>query len=75
MSYVDINLNEVKGYDKLSESAKKLFGEVYKRHNTWHELACREDWVPVQVQECKHHLKVIFKNGEWLHYLPNGTWF
>lgn len=68
-----MNFAKVKGYNKLSDLGKEVFEMVYKRHNQ--DLEYKEEWIPVSVKEFEGHLKVTFKNGEWLHYLPDGTWY
>lgn len=75
MNYIDIDFNTVKGYSSLSEPAKRLFERVYKVHNSCHGIDYKAEWVPVRVKEHRKYLEVHFKNGEWLHYLPDGTWF
>lgn len=75
MNYIEIDFNEVKGYSKLSEGAKVLFRNIYKFHNTVVGTEYKKEWEPVEVEECEGYLRVVFRNGEWLHYLPNGTWY
>ena len=75
MSYIKIDFNEVKGYSRLSEEAKELFEYTYKRHNSIQGTDYKTDWLPIEVKECKDHLRVIFKNGQWLHYTSNKDWF
>lgn len=75
MNYIEIDFNNVKGFKKLSSAAQEVFQRVYKLHNSAQGIAYKEGWVPVSVQETKTHLKVVFRNGDWLHYLPNGTWY
>lgn len=67
------NGKEIKGYDKLSSVAKRVFLSVYRRH---HNAAENFDpWMATEVKEHKDHIEVHFKNGEWLHYMPDGTWY
>ena len=73
--YVEINFNKVKGYDKLSEPAKKLFERVYKNHNSAQGLDYKIRWIPKSVKEHKTHLEVHFTGKDWLHWLPNGEWY
>lgn len=75
LNYIEIDFLKVKGYDKLSKTGKELFERVYKRHNSCQGLDYKEDWVPVSVTEERTHLIVLFKNKEWLHYLPDGSWY
>lgn len=73
--YVDIDFNKVKGYNKLSEPAQKLFQRMYKRHNEAQGLDYKINWIPKSVKEHKTHLEVHFSNKDWLHYMPNGEWY
>ena len=75
MNYIKIDFSKVKGYQNLSEPAKALFRRSYKVHNSVHGMDYKEDWIPKKVKEHKTYLEVHFKNGQWLHYLPNGTWY
>lgn len=74
MNYLEIDFTKVKGYNKLSENAKEIFERTYKVHNSIQGLDYKEEWQPVKVTESEKHLKVVFKNGDWLHYYPNETW-
>ena len=74
-NYLEIDFEKVKGYKKLSENAKGIFQRVYRAHNSMQGQTHKFDWVPISVKECKTHLEVRFHGGEWLRYLPNGTWY
>lgn len=73
--FVEIEYNKVKGYDKLSEPAKKLFQIMYKRHNACQGLDYKIRWIPKSVIEHKTHLEVHFTGKDWLHWCPNGEWY
>lgn len=73
--YMDIDFAKVKGFEKLSEKAKEVFINVYKRHNSSVGLSQNHCWVPESVKEHKSYLEVHFFNHEWLHYMPNGEWY
>lgn len=75
MNYLKIDYGEVKGYETLSENGKELFKSVYQVHNAGQGNDYKSEWIPVKVKEHRTHIEVHFKNGEWLHYLPNGTWY
>lgn len=75
MNYLEIDFEKVKGFSKLSDPAKELFISTYKTHNSGQGTDYKEDWKPVKVKEHKTHLEVHFKNKQWLHYMPNGTWY
>ena len=75
VDYLEIDFQKVDGYKKLSESGKKAFQMIYKKHNAQLGENYKKDWIPKKVKEYSSHLIVHFANGEWLHYLPNGTWY
>lgn len=76
-SYVQIDCKKVKGYEKLSSEQQKLFVETYKIHNSIQGQDYKKEWIPVSisVDAENNHLRVMFKNGEWLYYLPDRTWY
>ena len=74
MNYLKIDFAKVKGYNKMSEAAKKHFERVYKEHNSIVGNYYKEDYRPIKVKEHKNWIEVHFKNGDWLHYYINGTW-
>lgn len=74
MNYIEIDFSKVKGYNKLSDKSKRLFEEIYKRHNSVVGNYYKEDYQPIRVKEYKNFIEVHFKNGDWLHYYNNGTW-
>jgi len=73
--YVDIDFNKVKGFEKLSEPANKLFKSMYKRHNAAQGLDYKISRIPKLVKEHKDRLEVHFTGKDWLHWLPNGEWY
>lgn len=75
MNQGEIDFEKIKGFKELSENAKKIFIRVYKSHNAVQGIKHKNDWMPVKVKEHKTHLEVHFKNKEWLHYMPDGTWY
>lgn len=62
----------IRGYKKLSQNAQNVFERVYNAHSAC--VGNKMDWTPIEVKEFKEFIKVTFKNGEWLHYRPNGKW-
>lgn len=70
MGYIE----QTKGYEKLSDAAKKFFKMMYDKHMKVCGSELKDKWVPVKVTEHKGHLKVYMKNGDWFHYYVNGTW-
>lgn len=67
--YSEFDFSKVKGFSKLSVPAQEIFKKVYALHSNV------VSWIPVSVKERKTYVEVKFDNGEWLHYLPNGTWY
>ncbi len=64
---------QIKGYDKLSDGAKKIFDKVYFCHQN--AVGDKAAWAAIRVKVHRYHLEVHFENGEWLHYAPNGSWY
>lgn len=75
MNYIKINFNQVKGFEKLTPEQQELFKNTYRVHNSVHGSDYKEDWIPVPVKRENSYLKVVFRNGEWLHYTGKGTWY
>ncbi|BEP28791.1 hypothetical protein [Helicovermis profundi] len=73
-NYIEINFEELKGFNKLSKNAKKLFILIYKKQNSNFGIDEKSNWIPKKVKEYRSYLRVDFSNGEWLHYYANGTW-
>lgn len=75
MNYIEIDFDKVKGFNKLTPGQQKLFIETYKLHNSIQGSEYKEDYVPVSVKWENGYLKVVFKNGIWLHYTQKGEWY
>lgn len=78
MNYIEIDFNKVKGFNKLTPEQQELFINTYKRHNSCHGYEYKEDYIPVSVkwiQSNLSYLKVVFRNGIWLHYTQRGEWY
>lgn len=75
MNYINIEFNNVKGFNALSDKAKEVFKNTYILHNSAQGNDYRENYIPVKVKEHKNFIEVHFVNGKWLHYLPDGTWY
>lgn len=72
----------MKGYESLTTSQQKLFSETYKLHNSMVGTDYKKEWKPVivgwvkdQEDEKNSYLKVVFSNGEWLHYTQKKEWY
>lgn len=81
MNYIDIDFNKVKGFNKLTSDQQQLFIDIYKVHNSIVGNDYKDGWKPLKVKWVKDnpdkysYLRVDFKNGDWLHYLINKTWY
>lgn len=70
-----MELGSVRGYKKLTEEQKKLFERVFYKHQSGLGIEAKKDFTPVSIKWEKTYLKVVFKNGEWLHYTQTGSWY
>ena len=68
-------INQIKDYSKLSLLAKKAFDETYAKHQSCLGESEKANWQAVRVKENRDYIRVDFKNGEWLHYTKNRTWY
>lgn len=80
--YIDIDFNSVEGFKGLTQEQQELFKDTYIMHNSIVGLDYKEGWTPVKVdwvedeEDTRYsYLKVIFKNGDWLHYTKNKEWY
>jgi len=69
---------EVRGYEKLGASTKKIF-ELFLK-NFYKAWEAPEEHIPVRVALKKDaangsYLKVDFKDGTWLHVKGPNTWY
>jgi len=69
-----VDVTKVEGYSELSAAAKDLFRRTVARHQAAVGREYKAKWWPVKVQERRDHLRVTFRNGDWLHYWRDGTW-
>lgn len=75
MNFIKIDFSKVKGYNNLSDKDKKIFRDTYEIHNSIHGLDYKEEWIPEFVEPYGETLKVVFRNGKWLHYTKNNEWY
>ena len=68
-----IDLSNVKGYKKLLKWQQELLERVHKKHLA--SIESKVQWEIKSVIWDRTYLKVIFKNGEWLHYTTDGYWY
>lgn len=68
-------LEKVKGFKKLTKSHQDIFIATYARHQKGIGHEYKDDYTPIEVQPLGNNVKVIFKNGIWLHYTPKHDWY
>ncbi|MCF6464167.1 hypothetical protein [Clostridium sp. Cult1] len=68
-------MENVNGFKKLTVAQQQLLIMTNAKHKAGVGTDYKEDWTPVSVKPLGRNLKVTFKNGEWLHYAPDGTWY
>lgn len=64
-----------KGFNKLTKEQQELLIKTNARHKAGVGTDYKDGWTPVSVKAIGENLKVVFKNGEWLHYTPSGEWY
>lgn len=67
-------MDKVKGFNKLTKEQQELLIRTNARHKAGVGTDYKDGWTPVKVSPLGNNLKVVFKNGDWLHYYTNGTW-
>jgi hypothetical protein len=81
VSYIEIDFNAVEGFNKLTPEQQNLFIRTYKFHNSIQGHEYKEDYIPISVRwieenpSRKSYLKVVFRNGIWLHYTQKCDWY
>lgn len=73
-------LKEVNGYKNLTEEQQQLFERVFASHMAMRGEEAKEKYAAENLKEVKwvakeKCLKVYYQNGDWWHYLQDGTWF
>lgn len=62
----------------LSDAEYKILLQTYANHNRSMGLEERKNYTLsdiVKVERGNRCLKVYYKNGDWWHYTPDGTWY
>jgi hypothetical protein len=75
-----MSLKAVNGYESLTDDQKALFERVFANHMAMRDTDAKKEYAAENLKEVKWDakekcLKVYYKNGDWWHYLPDGTWF
>lgn len=68
-------MEKVKGFNKLTLEQQELLRITNERHKAGVGTDYKDGWTPVKVSPLGKNLKVVFKNREWLHYTPTGSWY
>lgn len=68
-------MENIKGFNKLTLEQQTLLIELNKRHKAGVGTDYKDGWTPISVEPLGRNLKVRFKNGDWLHYTPEFTWY
>lgn len=66
---------KIRGFNKLTAKQQAILMNTNKKHKASVGADYKDGWTPVSVKPLGRNLKVTFKNGEWLHYTPEGTWY
>ena len=67
---------KVKGFNDLTEKQKDLFIRTNKHHIGFVGLDYKKDKEPVAVWvDERNNVCAKLKDGDWYHYLENGTWY
>lgn len=71
-----MNLEKVKGYNKLSPEQQELFKRVNAAHmNCIESESSKDKYTPVKVTHAEYGVRVEFKSATWLHYTWKGEWY
>jgi len=70
-----MNFEKIKGYSKLLPNQKLLFQMIFAKHQASLGAEAKKDYDPKSVKYEGKFFRVTFKNGEWLHYMSDGTWY
>jgi len=66
--------SDIDGYSLLTKDQRRCFLMTYKRHQKCIGQNYKDKWKAKSVHDIGNSISVTFNNGEWLHYLPDGTW-
>lgn len=68
-------MENIKGFSKLTLEQQILLTELNIKHKSGVGNDYKEGWTPTSVEPIGRNLRVTFKDGEWLHYTPEFTWY
>lgn len=68
-------MKEIKGFKSLTADQQALLIHTNTKHKAGVGMDYKDGWTPTSVKPLGKNLKVTFKNGEWLHYTPDGSWY
>ncbi|WP_018392462.1 hypothetical protein [Bacillus sp. 37MA] len=73
-------MNEIKGYNELTEVQRKLFWLVQRKHLSSMSPGERDKYGTGNIQKVNWNtqdacVEVHFVDGKWWIYASNGTWY
>lgn len=68
-------MENIKGFNKLTASQKRGLIQINEKHKAIVGNDYKDGYTPISVKAAGRNLEVRFKNGEWLNYTPEGTWY
>lgn len=71
-------MDKVKGFKNLTKGQQDILITTNARHVAGVGTDEKDGYTPVEVapmSPVRNKIKVWFKNGEWLYYLPDGSWY
>lgn len=73
-------MDKVKGFENLTPYQQELLIAINARHKAGVGTDYKDGFTPVRVEakpslKNKMRLKVWFKNGIWLNYSEDGSWY
>lgn len=71
-------MENVKGFKNLTPEQQNLLIATNTKHKAGVGTEYKDGLTPVKVvpmSPVRNKIKVWFKNGSWLYYLPDGSWY
>lgn len=70
-------MENVKGFKRLTADEQELLIMVNRKHKSGVGVEYKDGYTPVEVTPLPFRLgvRVRFKNGIWLHYGTDGSWY
>lgn len=68
-------MDNVKGFENLTKGQQDLLVAINTRHKAGVGTDYKDGYTPVKVVPDYGRLRVWFKNGNWLYYAKDGSWY